>query len=189
MVTPLVIGAGIAIVLAGLIAYIATRPDDYHVERTAVVGAPASAVFDLIDDFHEWSRWSPFEGLDPNMKRTYDGASRGVGTIYGWDGNGQAGAGRMTIVESRPATLVKIKLEFLRPFPGENQVNFTLVPTTDGTQVTWAMDGKNRFMSKAMSLIMNMDKMIGGFYEKGLKNLEIAARDPEARPAASPVCK
>ena len=105
------------------------------------------------------------------MKKTFEGPSSGPGAIYAWNGNNEVGEGRMTIVESKPGELVTMKLEFSRPFKCTNEVNFKLEPSGGGTRVSWIMDGKNNFMTKAMSLFMNMDKMVGKDFEQGLANL------------------
>ena len=169
---PLIIGVGVVVlVVAALAAYIATRPSDFRVERSAQVDASREAVFPIINDLHQWGKWSPYDKRDPNMTKTYEGADSGPGAAYAWNGNGQVGSGRMTIVESKPGELVRMKLEFFRPFKGTNEVNFKLAPSGGGTRVSWIMDGKYSVISKAMSLVMNMDKMIGNDFEQGLANL------------------
>lgn len=162
--------------LAALLIFIATRSDTMHVERTAVVNAPADVVFSIINDLHQWSLWSPYDKRDPDMKKTYEGAPTGPGASYAWNGNKHVGEGRMTIVSGQPNELITMKLEFTRPFPGQNRVDFKLVPITGGTRVSWILEGKNNFMSKAMSLIINMDKMIGTDFEVGLANLNTVAQ-------------
>lgn len=170
--------AGLVIVVAA-VGFVASRPDTFHVERSAQVDAPPEVAFALINDFHEWMKWSPFEKLDPNLKRTFDGPQSGVGAIYAWAGNDQAGEGRMTIEESKPGELVSIKLEFIKPFAATNQAKFTLEPTGTGTKVTWSLDGKNDLLAKSMSVFMNMDAMCGSAFEEGLANLNTAAQARE----------
>ena len=172
-----IVAGGFAVVIAAGAAFIATRPDDFRIERSAEVAAPPEAVFPLINDFHEWNRWSPFEKMDPAMKRTFDGPSSGVGAKYAWTGNDQAGEGHMTIEESKPAQLVSIKLEFTKPMAATNQAIFRLEPSGSGTRVTWSMEGKNSFVGKAFSTLMDMDKMVGGEFEKGLASLGAAAKE------------
>lgn len=178
------IGLGFLALLAVLILVISTRPESFRVERSAQVNAPAAAVYPLINDFHKWNQWSPFEKIDPNMKRNYEGPGEGPGAVYTWAGNDQAGEGRMTITDVKPNELVNIKLEFTKPFAATNQAIFTLQPSQGGTRVTWAMEGKNNFVSKAMSLFMSMDSMVGGQFEKGLADLNTAAQS-EAKKQAS----
>ncbi len=170
------IGLGFLALIVVLLVVISTRPDSFRVERSAQVSAPAAAVFPLINDFHKWELWSPFEKLDPGMKKTFEGAPAGRGAVYAWAGNDKAGEGRMTVVDCKAYERVNIKLEFLKPFAATNQAIFTLQPSQGGTRVTWAMEGKNNFMSKAMSLFMSMDSMVGGEFEKGLASLNAAAQ-------------
>lgn len=166
------------IVIGGLAAFIATRPAEFKVERTAQISAPPETVFPLINNLHNWHSWSPWEKLDPEMKRTLDGPEAGAGASYAWDGNSQAGAGKMTIEDSKPNEAVDMKLAFTRPFASECQVKFRLAPDASGTKVTWTMDGTNNFIGKAMCLVMDMDKMVGGDFEEGLANLNKAAQEP-----------
>lgn len=162
--------------LGAFVALVSSRPDDFHVERSARVDAPADAAFSLVNDFHQWARWSPYEKLDPTMKKTFDGAPSGVGATYAWAGNDKSGEGRMTIVESKPGDHVSIKLEFTKPFAATNTATFTFTPSETGTQVRWAMDGKNGFLGKAIGLVCNMDAMVGKDFEEGLVNLGKAAQ-------------
>jgi Polyketide cyclase / dehydrase and lipid transport len=169
----LLIFAGIvALALIVLVIVIAMRPDDFRVARTVSMAAPASKVFPHVNDFHLWQAWSPYDKRDPAMQRTYDGAIAGTGAIYAWNGNNDVGEGRSTITESRANELIRIKLEFMRPFAGTNTAEFTFVPQGSGTAVTWALIGKYNFMTKAMGLVMSMDKMIGGDFEQGLASLK-----------------
>jgi len=178
------LGLGALIAIVVLIIVIATRPDSFHLERSAQISAPPEVAYGLVNDFHEWGKWSPWEKLDPNMKRTYEGPAEGTGAIYSWAGNDQAGEGRMTIQDSKVGERVLIKLEFLKPFESTNETEFTFAPSGDGTRVTWAMSGKNDFMSKAMQMLMDMDSMVGKDFEKGLANLDAAAKAETKEPAA-----
>ncbi|MGC4015892.1 MAG: SRPBCC family protein [Luteolibacter sp.] len=167
----------LAVVLLALIIVIATRPADFTITRSAVLNAPPATVFEQVNDYHKWLAWSPWAKMDPAMKQTFDGPASGTGASYAWEGNSQVGSGRMTITDSQPAKLVAMRLEFLKPFTATNQAEFTFVPDGTGTKVTWTMTGKNNFMSKACGLVMDMDKLIGADFEKGLSNLkEIAEK-------------
>lgn len=166
---------GLAVVLAGFAAFVATRPADFTITRSAAIAAPAPVVFGLVNDFHQWSAWSPWAKLDPAMKETFAGAASGTGAIYSWEGNSEVGAGRMTIEESRPAEQIRIKLEFLKPFAAVNMADFAFKPESGQTTVTWTMTGKNNFVSKAVCLFMNMDKMVGGQFETGLAKMKSVA--------------
>lgn len=165
----------VALLFAVLLIAIATRPGQFRVTRSAQIAAPPEVVFQLIDDFHSWSTWSPWEKLDPGMNREFSGATRGKGAVYSWSGNAQVGSGGMTITESQPPERVEIRLEFKQPFEATNMTTFALKPAAGGTQVEWAMSGNNDFMGKAMSLFMNMDQMVGKDFEQGLANLSAAA--------------
>lgn len=178
------------VLIAVLLVVIVTRPDTYHVQRTTVIAAPPALSFSLVNDFHQWAPWSPWGKLDPNMKQTYDGPSAGVGASYFWSGNDKVGEGRMTITQSVPPERIVIKLEFIKPWEGNSVTKFTFEPQGQATQVSWVMDGTSTFMSKAFSLVMNMDRMIGNDFEKGLAQLkstaETAVRERAAAAAAAP---
>jgi hypothetical protein len=166
----------ILLTLAAIIAIVlvlsAFQPSEFRVTRSATIAAPAAVIFPEINDFHRWSAWSPWEKLDPAMKRTFEGPAAGVGAGYGWEGNSDVGSGRMTITESRPAELINIRLEFFKPMPGVCPTEFTFRPEGGATTVTWTMSGTNNYLSKIVCLFMNMDKMIGGDFEKGLAGLK-----------------
>jgi uncharacterized protein YndB with AHSA1/START domain len=166
----------IAVVLAILIAIVlilaATKPDTFRIERAATLNAPADKIFPLIADFHQWLNWSPWEGRDPALKRTYSGAERGKGAVYAWEGNKNVGSGRMEILEASAPSTVVIKLDFLKPFEAHNTAEFTMMPQGGATNVIWVMQGPAPFLSKVMQVFMNMDRMIGKDFETGLANLK-----------------
>ena len=160
--------------IAALLIFAATRPDTFRVERTARINAPAEKIFPLIDDFHRWGTWSPYEKLDPDMQRSFGGSASGKGATYAWESKGKAGAGRMEITESTPSSKIAINLDFTRPMEGHNVAEFTLQPQGDATQVTWSMHGPSPFVAKLMGIFFNMDQMIGKDFETGLANLKAA---------------
>jgi Polyketide cyclase / dehydrase and lipid transport len=169
--------AGIVVVVlllvaAGILIYAATKPNDFRVERRLAIKAPAEKIYAQIADFHAWGSWSPYEKKDPDMKRSFTGAPSGKGAVYAWDGNKNVGAGRMEVLDAPAPSLVKIKLDFLKPFEGHNTAEFTMIPSGDATNVTWAMYGPSPFMMKVMGTFMNMDKMIGDDFAVGLANLK-----------------
>ncbi|MDX6531033.1 MAG: hypothetical protein QOH41_3323 [Blastocatellia bacterium] len=166
---------GIAVIVVVLVVVIALQSSTYHVERSATINAPAAAVFAQVNDFHKWNAWSPWAKLDPAMKQTFEGAPAGSGAVYTWTGNKQVGEGRMTITESHPSDLVKINLQFLRPFAGNSVTVFTFRPEGNQTTVTWSMTGEKNFLAKAFHLVVNMDKMVGGDFEKGLAQMKSVA--------------
>ena len=163
----------LAVIVVVLVSIVALQPSDFRVARSATISAPPPAVFAQVNDFHKWEAWNPWGKIDPAMKQTYEGAPAGVGAIYTWVGNKNVGEGRMTLTESRPSDLIRIKLEFFKPFAGTNIAEFTFKPAGNQTAVTWSMAGKNNFMAKAIHLFMNMDKMIGGQFETGLAQMKL----------------
>lgn len=166
------IAAFVAIVVAGLLAYAATRPDTFRVQRSTAIKAAPDKIFALINDLHAWSSWSPYEKKDPAMKRTFGGAPAGKGAVYEWDGDKNVGKGRMEITESTPPARILIKLDFFKPFEGHNTAEFTMLPQGDTTNLTWTMTGPAVFMSRVMQVFMNLDRMIGRDFETGLANLK-----------------
>jgi hypothetical protein len=167
----IVLGA-LAVIAVAFVAVVAMRPADFRVTRSAAMSVPAADAFAQVNDFHKWDAWSPWAKLDPNMKQIYDGAPAGTGAIYTWVGDNKVGEGTMTLTESKPTELIRIKLEFRRPFKATNASEFTFKPEGNQTVVTWSMSGRNNFMFKAMGLFMNMDKMLGGEFEKGLASMK-----------------
>ncbi len=161
-----------AVIIGGLLIVIATRPSDFQITRTATMHATPAEVFAQVNDFHKWQAWSPWAKLDPNAKTVYEGPSAGPGAIFRWAGNDQIGEGSETIVESRPNELIRITLEFIKPFKGTNTVEFTFKPEGPHTTVTWSMFGKDNFIGKAMDLLMDRDKLVGGQFEQGLADLK-----------------
>ncbi len=161
---------------------VVSKPNNFRMQRSVTISAPADVIYSHIADFHKWQAWSPWEQLDPDMTRTYSGAEAGVGAVYGWQSKGKAGQGRMTIREAAPAHRLLINLDFIKPFPATNSAEFLLQPVSgsggDSTVVTWAMFGPSPFMSKLMGTIMNMDDLIGKDFERGLENLKhLSERD------------
>ena len=158
--------------VAGLLGFAAIKPDAFRVQRAGSIKAPPEKIFHLINDFHNWASWSPWEKLDPALKRTYSGTASGQGAVYEWEGNKKVGQGRMEIMESSRSSKITIKLDFLKPFEAHNTAEFTLDRQGDSTTVTWVMNGRQPYMFKVMSLFFSMDKMIGKDFETGLANLK-----------------
>lgn len=163
------------VLVAALLIYAATMPDTFRVQRSIAIKAPSDRIFPHINDFHHWPSWSPWEKMDPNMKKTHSGAASGKSAIYEWEGNNQVGKGGMEIVESMPPSRVLIKLDFLQPFEAHNFAEFTLIPEGDSTTVTWAMYGPSPYLAKVMSLFFSMDNTVGKDFEAGLSNLKALA--------------
>ena len=165
----------VAVIIVIFLIIVATRPADYRVTRSTTIAAPPPVVFTQVNDFHKWEAWNPWGKIDPAMKLTYEGPSSGKGAVYSWIGNKDVGEGRMTITESRPSDLILINLEFFKPMAGVSSTEFTFKPEGNQTVVTWTMTGKNNFIAKAMCMFMNMDRMIGGQFEKGLAAVKTVA--------------
>ena len=162
----------VAVLIAGVLIFAATKPDIFRVERAASIKAPPDKIFPLINDFKRWDAWSPWEKKDPAMKRTYGAATSGKGAVYAWEGNKDVGQGSMEIVESSPPAKVRLKLDFVKPFEGHNIVEFTLEPKGDTTNVIWAMQGDTPYFAKILHVFINMDSMVGKDFETGLANLK-----------------
>jgi hypothetical protein len=165
----------VVVLVGGLLAFAATRPDAFRVQRATTIKASPEKIFPLIADFNRWGAWSPYEKKDPQMKRSFAGPASGKGAIYAWEGNKDVGQGRMEIAEAAAPSRVTLKLDFVKPFEAHNLVDFTLEPNGDVTRVTWAMQGPMPFISKLITLFVDMDRMVGGDFEAGLASLKAVA--------------
>lgn len=163
------------VVIAGLLIIAASRPDSFRIQRALSIKASPERIFALINNFHEWEAWSPWEKVDPSLKRTYSGAPLGKGAVFEWNGNKSVGQGRMEIVDSSPPTKVVIKIDFVRPIEAHNTLEFKLAMQSDFTTVTQAMYGPSPFISKVMGLFFSMDKMVGQKFEEGLAAIKFIA--------------
>ena len=170
MLNLILILAVIAAIIFIIVA--AMQPAAFRITRTGTITAPPSVVFAQVNNLQTWAAWSPWAKLDPEAKNSFEGPTSGVGAIMRWSGNNKVGQGSMTIMESRPDEFISFKLEFLKPFAATNTSEFTFNSENNQTNVTWSMYGKNNFMSKAVGLIMNCDKMVGGQFESGLAALK-----------------
>jgi len=165
----------VAVLIAGVLIFAATKPDTFRVQRSASIKAPPEKVFGYINDFKRWDVWSPWEKKDPAMKRTYGATTAGKGATYAWEGNKEVGQGSMEITGSTPSSQVVLKLDFIKPFEGHNTVEFTLQPQGDTTNVTWTMQGPTPYFAKIIHVFVNMDNMVGKEFENGLASLKAAA--------------
>jgi uncharacterized protein YndB with AHSA1/START domain len=168
-----------------LVIIIALQPKDFTVTRSATVAAPPERVFAQVNDFRAWEAWSPWAKMDPAAKNEFGGPPAGEGSTFAWSGNDQVGEGKMTIVESKPAERVGIRLDFVKPFACTNQTLFTFKPEGAGTAVTWSMSGEKNFFAKAFGLFMDMDEMVGSDFEKGLASMKAAAEGAGPATAAA----
>lgn len=166
----------VGVLLGGFLLFVASKPNSFSIERSMEIQAPPEDVFALINDFHMWSQWSPWEKLDPAMKKTFSGSEKGAGSEYAWAGNKKVGEGKMEIIEAQAPSKVTMKIDFLKPFEAHNVTEFTIVSSDGQTStVTWKMSGPNPFMMKAVGVFMNMDKVVGKDFETGLTNLKALA--------------
>jgi hypothetical protein len=171
-VTIIYILIAFVVLVVGLVVVVAMQPSEFKIMRSLAMAAPRSLVFEQVNDFHKWEEWSPWAKLDPNMKQTYEGSPSGTGAMYSWAGSGKVGEGKMTITEAQPFDFIKIQLAFLKPFKATNMSEFTFHQEGDQTQVTWSMTGRNGFIAKAFCLLVNMDKLIGRDFDKGLASMK-----------------
>jgi len=168
----------LALLVLGFLAVVAMQPSEFHISRSLAMAAPADKVFEQVNDLHKSPDWSPFIKMDPNIKYSYEGPQSGEGAVYKWSGNDEVGEGSMTIVESKPNELVRMKLQFVRPMTDTGEAVFTFKPEGDKVTVTWAMNGKNGFLKKAICLFMSFDKIIGGKFEEGLASMKKIVETP-----------
>lgn len=175
MTIALIIVAILIIAVVIILAAASTRPNTFRVQRSALIQATPERLYPLLADFRQWTGWSPWEKMDPAMKRDYGGPAAGRGATYAWQGSGKVGAGRMEIVEVDPPRTLRVKLDFIRPFEAHNMVTFTLEPRDAATLVTWTMEGPVPLVAKVMHMFMDMDKMVGGDFARGLANLKALA--------------
>ena len=173
----------VLLLLSAILAFISTREATYSVSRSTTISAPAEVVFGMVDDLHEWVKWSPWDSLDPEMTKTFSGPKSGVGASYSWSGNDAVGKGTMTIIESRPPNEVSYRLEFVEPWASTSNPGFTIEKEPDGVYVTWTITGEHRFIGKAMSLFVDLDQEIGPDFERGLDSLKARA-ESEAKSRA-----
>jgi len=166
---------GIVALVLLFVIIVAMQPAEFTVVRSTSIAALPNKVFPLVNNLRMWPLWSPWEKMDPDMQRVYEGNDEGAGATYAWNGNNKVGEGRITIVDSNPTDKIGIRLEFIRPFKATNDVKFTFKPEGTNTNVTWKMNGSNGFMAKAFCMFMNMDKMVGTDFEKGLAAIKAEA--------------
>ncbi len=174
----------LALIIAIALAVVAIQPGAFTITRTATISAAPAAVFAQVNDFHCWQAWSPWAKLDPAAKTTYSGSTAGVGACFSWDGNKKMGAGRMAISASEKHDLVRIDLQFIRPFRARNVTEFTFTQAGDQTIISWSMSGRNGLMGKAFALFVDGDRMIGGDFEKGLAAMKAVVESASVAPAA-----
>lgn len=174
---------GLLVLVVVFLAVIAMQPAEFEVKRMASINAPVDVAYAQVNDFKAWAAWSPWDKLDPAMKRTYGEVSAGSGATYHWVGNDQVGEGKMTITDAQAPSHIGIDLEFIKPFAAKNRTEFDFATSGNTTAVTWSMKGKNDFMGKAFGLFMNMDKMIGGDFERGLADIKRVSEAEAAKRA------
>jgi len=165
----------IAVILAVLLVVALFRPSTVQVERSIVIRAKPEKIFDQINNFRKWSSWSPWEKIDPDMKRTYSGENSGIGAKYAWSGNREIGTGSMEITGSETGSRITLNLDFVEPFEGHNIVDFILKNRGDSTAVTWSIRCEQNYFARLIGIFVSMDSMIGDEFEKGLSDLKSVA--------------
>ena len=166
------IGIAVLGAAAAVVGIAARKPNEFRLSRSTRIKAPADRIFANLVDFHRWEAWSPWEKLDPALKRTHSGATSGKGAVYEWEGNAKVGKGRMEIVEAVSPNRMVIAMHFLKPMESRATTEFSLVPSGDATEVTWSMSGQSPFIQKVMGVLMDMDAMLGKSFEQGLASLK-----------------
>lgn len=157
-----------ALAVIGVLILAATKPDVFRL----VIDTMPGRIFPLINDLHAHESWNPFDKPDPDTRKTHTGARQGAGAVYEWNGGGQAGAGRLSVLESDPFSRIGMRLEMLKPFRSSNQVTFTLIPAGNATRLTWALQGPMPYPAKPMHTLFDMERTIGRQFETGLTNLK-----------------
>ncbi len=170
----------LVVLIAAFCAFVVTRPAEFSVTRSALIPGKPETVFPLVNDFHQWKKWSPWAKLDPNTKETFSGAEQGQGASFAWEGNSKVGQGSMTITESKPNERIRMGLEFIKPFKATNATEFTFQPQDGQTLVTWTMSGRNGFLGKAVAVAIDCDKMIGDSFEEGLASMKTVVESETA---------
>ncbi len=168
----------LAVIIVAFLIIVAMQPAEFRVTRSATFAASPAALFEQVNNLHKFETWNPWQKLDPNIKNTYSGPPAGVGASCSWVGNSDVGTGASTITESRPGELVRFRMDWKEPMEGTSTVDFTFKPAGYKTVVTWDMYGPNNFMGKAMGLFIDVDKMCGDQFEKGLANLNSVVAAP-----------
>jgi uncharacterized protein YndB with AHSA1/START domain len=171
----LAVVAVLLIAVVGILGYAAMQPDDFRIARSTTIKAPPEKIYPLMSDFRRGAEWSPYEKKDPNMKRSFSGPASGKGSVYVFDGNSDVGTSRLEITDATPPSKVVLRLDMVKPFEGSNNIEYTILPKGDGSEVTWAMHGQQPLLAKIMCLFFNMDKMVGADFEAGLANLKTIA--------------
>ena len=169
VVLVLTVGAG------AVLAYAATSPDTLHVQRATRIAAPPEKIFAFINDFRRWGAWSPYEKIDPAMKRTFSGPASGKGAVYAFEGNSKVGAGRLEITDASAPAKVRLTLDMIKPIAGRNVIEFALEPQGGATNVLWTMHGRKPLIARLLAAFCSIDRMIGEQFEEGLANLKAAA--------------
>lgn len=145
------------------------------ISRSTLIAAPAATVHALITDYRQWVEWSPWEGIDPNMQRTYSGAESGVGAKYAWVGSKKVGSGSMETTHDEP-NRIQLRLEFTAPWKAVNTTVFDINENSGATTVTWTMSGEQQTGLRGLMMkLMPMEKFVGKDFEKGLAQLKAVA--------------
>lgn len=177
------IAIGVVVVLVLFLGFVAMQPTEWRLSRSTTIDAPPEAVYAVVGDLNQFVKWSPWNKYDPAAKQTVTGPA-GVGQKYEWAGNEDVGRGQMTTTAATPGKQVVQDLEFIEPFASKAVVTFDLVPEGAGTKVSWGFDTKRDFMAKGFGLFVDMDKMLGDDFQRGLGELKKLAEEENAKRVA-----
>ena len=158
-----------------------TGPKESVVKRSVVIDATPAEVYPHIASLKKMHDWSPWREMDRDQKNTWSGADGTVGSYEEWEGD-TVGTGRQEIVALEQDRKVTTDLRFFEPWESQSTVSLELAPEGEGTRVDWIMTSKNEGLGRLMAVFMDMDKMIGPDFEKGLQNLK-AVTEEEAKAA------
>lgn len=170
-----IVAVALAVLVIALLAYAATKPDTFTIERSMPISASPELIFPLISNPRRMNTWNPFVAPDPAIKLVYTGPESGKGAAHTWAGNSKVGEGRIEVTDVSPPNRVAMQLDMLKPMKASNKVVFTLQPTAGATTVTWAMTGRQPLIGKLMTIFIDCEKMVGGQFEKGLTSLKSIA--------------
>ena len=168
----LILGGIVVSCLALLFGIAAFQSPDYVISREITIQAPAAKIFPYLNSQRLAQAWGPWMDVDPTAKMVLSGPEEGVGARTSWSGAKQLGTGSALITESVPGQRVHIRLEYTEPMEMIQESDYIIRSSGDQSVVIWRVTGKNGLISRAMGLLVDVDKMVGGMFELGLSKLK-----------------
>ncbi len=163
----------IAVLLLALCIYAALKPATFLVAREISIKATPEVIFTHINNAKKANDWMPWKEIDQEAVMVELGPEEGVGSGSKWDSKGQMGTGQAVVIESVPNVKVVTQLTYTKPMEMSQLATVSLSPNESGdTNVRWEVTGENTFMGRLMCIFMDMDKIVGQQFEKGLNNLK-----------------